>query len=144
LQKPLPFLPWTANIDCSKSTSGARMNNLVGKSNSDNYFTDTVEACEAECGSSDQCNAFTWYSGTSQHGKCIMVSFCADYPKLLEGTDQNSSVSFKAGCNCIHHYPDIPCKCQKPEITFSYPNQNAGADAVYDPMNPSANNGGTV
>lgn len=129
---PLPFNFLKDNIDCSKDSDGSRMNNLVGQSTSGSFTTPDVGGCQKACEERTDCNAFTFMTGATNANKCIMVSACAQFPGPLGGGD-DSSVSYVAGCNCIHRYPDEPCECTKPHETITFPDENEGMN-VYDPM----------
>lgn len=139
-RNPLPFNLANENTDCSHTKDGSRLSNTVGQSQQGTYTVADVGACQTACAGRSDCNAFSFYTGTSEHGKCVMCSYLPQDAKILEGTEQNSSVSYKAGCNCINRYPDVPCECQKPKIKIDFPDANAGMDSVFDPMNPGANN----
>jgi hypothetical protein len=138
-------VPQNANTRCDKNREGGIVPGIMSTSNpNEQIFTDTVEECQDKCNAIDSCEYITYYTGEQFKGRCIMTNWCADFPRHLNPDQGYTTQVYKKACVCIHHYPDVPCTCQKPHITFEFPNQNAGADAVYDPMNPSANNGGNV
>jgi hypothetical protein len=133
---PLPFTPVQENVVCNKDASGADYHNTISHS-----VVGSVGACQTLCQDEYTCKAFTFMTGAYEKGSCTLCNVLpmSNNINVLDGI-QAQSVTYVAGCNCIHRYPDVPCECQKPHMTISYPDQNAGMASVYDPMNPSANN----